>query len=93
MANRLADDNEELAPRERYGSFIERFPDYPSWLDGGTWELDLAEDLGDPDAKQLNAFRSTLHYQARELGLKLATKTLTRLEPDGLHRRLLVRAY
>lgn len=53
-------------------TFAERYPDYPSWLDGNTWELDLAEDIHEP----LVNFRANLRYQALVLGLTLVTKTI-----------------
>lgn len=87
MATRLEGDQVPLPSRRT--SFADRYPDYPSWLDGSTWELDIETDI----AADLNAFRSALHYQARVFGLKLATKTVYRLE-DGVKRRyLLVRTY
>jgi hypothetical protein len=81
MAKRLEADAGPT-PKFRYGSFVERYPDYTSWLDGSVWELDLVEDIREP----LHNFRASLYYQARELGLSLHTKTITNV--DG--RRALV---
>jgi hypothetical protein len=86
MANRV-EDSDELRPWSRRAPlFGERFPDYTHWLDGATWELDLIEDLHGED---LNRFRAALHYQAKEAGRQLVTKTVTR---DGDRKVLLVRA-
>lgn len=70
MATRLENGD---TPRFRYGSFAERYPDYLSWLDGAIWVLDFTEDI----RESVHNFRASLHYQARELGLKLHTKTTT----------------
>jgi hypothetical protein len=80
---------EILQRRHRYGSFAERYPDYPQWLDGGTWELSFDEDIKAP----LAGFRSALHYQARCLGLNLVTKTVNSVDSEGrLVKVLLVQA-
>lgn len=66
--------------------FIERYPEFPTWLDGQTWELDVETEIHEGNA---NRFQSALHYQARVLGLSLSSKTVYR---DG-KRKLLIRAY
>jgi hypothetical protein len=86
MAN-LREGTWHFGPRHRYGSFIERYPDYPQWLDGRTWELHVADEIEIHES--VNNFRSSLHYQAKALGLRVATKLTTR---DGF-RYLLVQAY
>lgn len=78
-----------LNKRLRYGSFIERYPDYPSWLDGQTWELDIETEI--EIHEPLNNFRSSLHYQARAFHLELATKATT--DPETGRRVLLVQAF
>lgn len=77
---------DSVTARRRATSFVERYPDYPSWLDGQTWELDIETEIHEP----LNAFRASLYYQARQFGSRLATKTVTRAEGRKV---LLVRAY
>lgn len=90
--SKILEDNEELpARRHRYGSFGQRYPEYNSWLDGRTWELTYQELTISPGT--VNGFRASLHYQAREQGLKLVTKTKWRRdEQDRPYRVLLVRA-
>ena len=83
----IAEGTISFGRRHRYGSFIERYPDYLSWLDQQTWELDIASEI--ENQEPLGNFRSSLHFQAKALGLRLATKVVTR---DG-HRYLLVRAF
>lgn len=78
MAYRTPDQIEYTRSR-RDGSFAVRYPDYLSWLDGGNWVLVVGEDIPS-DQKARNSFRSSLHYQARCLGLSLAT---TEQERDG----------
>jgi hypothetical protein len=66
-----------LARRFRYGSFLERYPDYLSWLDGQQWILTVGEDIKEDP----NTFRAALHYQCRALGGVL--RTGLRRQPDG----------
>lgn len=87
MAKRLED---QLPTETNQASFAERYPDFPSWLDGNTWELDVETDIG----ADVDKFRSTLHYQARVFNLRLVTKTVYREDEPGVKRRyLLVRTY
>ncbi len=86
MAERLENTEDLHTTKTRYGSFADRYPDYPSWLDGATWQLDLATDIKEP----LHRFRASLYYQATVMGLKLATKVRTLA---GGRQVLLVRAY
>jgi Ser/Thr protein kinase RdoA (MazF antagonist) len=79
MANTVDD---QLEPRHGRGLFGERYPDYLSWLDGQTWELDVETEIHEP----VGNFRASLHYQAREMGMKVATRTVWR-EEDGQRRR------
>jgi hypothetical protein len=89
MAKEL-DSGQQLQPRLRYGRFIERYPDFPQWLNGSTWELDYDIDIQMP----IRGFRSCLRYQAQELGLNLSTKTVIQVGDDGrTHKVLLVRAW
>ena len=70
--------------------FVIRYPDFPSWLNGSTWELDLETEILEP----LENFRASLHYQCQAMRLNLTTKTVTRTQEDGTVRKvLLVRAY
>jgi hypothetical protein len=69
-----------------YGSFPVRYPDYASWLDGSTWELEVETDLHEP----VNTFRAALYYQATTVGMKLATRVRHRLDGTSY---LMVRAY
>jgi hypothetical protein len=86
-----------IPDRPLYGGYSERYPAYPSWLNGNTWELDYETDLGIPPdthprtaRDMVNRFRSGLAYQARTLGLHLVTKsTPKKVTPRKLH----VRAY
>lgn len=73
----------KLASRHTYGSFVERYPDYPQWLDGNVWELDIATEILEP----LESFRSSMHYQARVFGMKLASRQEWR---DNNTRRVLL---
>jgi len=83
MAERI--EAPDIWTRAPYGSFIERYPQFPEWLDGNAWKIDIeAEIVGD-----LNTFRSTMHYQADAMNLKLRTKTFTE---DG-RKYLLIQAY
>jgi hypothetical protein len=81
MPNRIEDTN--LPARRSYGSFVARYPDFPSWFDGAVWELDVEEEIAEP----LNQFRASLHYQANVLGLKIATRTRSVKQEDGTARR------
>lgn len=83
---------EPVLPRhkKRGEPFVERYPDYPSWLNGSTWELDIATEIHEP----LENFRASLHYQTQVFRLNLTTKTVTRTMEDGTTRKvLLIRAY
>lgn len=80
-------EDRSLSTRHRYGSFIERYPDYPSWLDGRLWSMDIETEI--ENQEPLRNFRSSLHYQARVFGLRLVTATETR---DG-RRYFLVQAF
>lgn len=75
-----------ISTRKRGDLFANRYPDFPQWLDGQTWALDVETEIHEP----LNAFRASLYYQARAFGLRLATKQVT--DADG-HKILLVRSY
>lgn len=82
-------ETEKLVPRRPRGSFVDRYPDYPTWLDGNVWELDVETEIDD----SLENFRCTMHYQAHAMGLQLVTKTRYR-EEDGVKRRkLLIQAH
>jgi hypothetical protein len=88
MAKEL-ETGEELTERHSLGRFIDRYPNFPSWLNGNTWELDYTTDIG----IDIRAFRAGLRYQARALRLNLTTKTVVRHYPDGTGAKvLLVRA-
>ena len=84
--------NGDELPRRKhaYGSFGDRWPDYVQWLDGQTWELTFQE-LGISKGT-VNGFRSSLHYQAKQMRLNLVTKTLNRQTENGFVHVLLVRA-
>ena len=92
MPQRIEDEDNQLPVRDQPRQlFAERYPEFVSWLDGTTWELDPDTDLA---GDTLNGFRSNLFYQARSLGLNLTTKTVHRPGPDGQpHRYLRVRAF
>lgn len=85
MAEKL--DEPDLKRRLPYGSFADRYPDYPSWLDGDVWRLDVETEIEPHET--LENFRASLYYQARVLRLGLSTKQQTR---EG-RRVLLVQAY
>src|SRR4029079_18063471 len=60
-----------LPERHRYGSFLDRYPDCPQWVDGNVWELDIATEIHE----SLNSFVSSMHYQAKAIaGMKLRTR-------------------
>jgi hypothetical protein len=77
-----------LPERHRYGSFLDRYPDCPQWVDGNVWELDIATEIHE----SLNSFVSSMHYQAKAIaGMKLRTRQEWR--DDGTRRVLLIQAY
>jgi hypothetical protein len=88
MANLSEQQLPEAGPgRQMFG---DRYPHYLSWLDGQTWELDVADEI---DEGNVNRFQAALHYQAKTMGLKLVSKTIYRdLEDGSKRRKLLIRA-
>lgn len=78
--------SETILGKRKKGLFVERYPQFMSWLDGQTWALEIETEIHE----SLPAFRANLYYQARELGSRLATKQVT--TPEGV-KVLLVRAY
>jgi hypothetical protein len=82
----ILENSEELPPRIHRGLFVERYPDALTWLDENVWEIDIATEIHEPLAN----FRASLYYQAKALGMKLATKVVTR---DEGRKVLLIRAY
>lgn len=90
---RILEDGSELSDpkRPRADSFGDRYPHYADWLDGSTWELNVAEDIGD---ETLNQFRASLYYQATVFKMRLRTRVVRRYnENDEPYMVLLVRAY
>jgi hypothetical protein len=62
-----------LARRFRYGSFLERYPDYLSWLDGNIHEIPRPF-VG----KDLDRFRSLLRMRCQYRLLNLSVRTVRR---------------
>lgn len=83
----MAYETEDHVPvRRRATSFVERYPDYMSWLNGNTWALDIETEIQEPLAR----FRASLYYQATCFGQRTATKVVKR---ENGRKVLLVRAY
>lgn len=67
-----------LSRRQR---FVERFPDYPTWFDGNVWAIPAREILD--TGMGIAGFRSSLHYQAKVLGVTIVTKMAR--DPEYTH--------